>query len=116
MNWKIIALLGLAGVLPPLGSYALGASPLVSVVLWTLLAALVWVPVILRSRVAQPFVTLVLVGLVSGVAAGVVDVIMLGDPMLLVFALVVGAAWGALFGGVAAGIRRWRGPAVERPT
>lgn len=113
VNWKLIALLGLAGVLPPLGAYALGGSPLVSVALWTLLAALVWVPVVLRSGDASPFLTLVLVGLASGVCAGLVDTVMLGDPMLLVVALLVGAVWGALFGGVALGVRRWRGRAVQ---
>lgn len=112
VNWKLVALLGLAGILPPLGSYALGGNPLVSVVLWTLLAAFVWIPVVLRSGDAQVFVTLLLVGLASGVAAGLVDVVMLGDPMLLVFALFIGGVWGALFGAVAVGIQRWRGRAL----
>lgn len=108
VNWKLLVPLGLAGVVPPLATYAFGGSPVVSALLWTALAALLWVPAVLRAKDPTPFLTLLATGLVAGVAAGLVDVAMLGDPMLLAFAVTIGAVWGALFGGVAVGVKKWR--------
>ena len=113
MNWKLIVPLGLTGILPPLAGYLLGLDAntafLVSLALWTALAAAVWVPLTLRAGLPRVFVTLVLVGLVAGIAAGAVDVAFTGDPALLGVAVAVGAVWGAIFGAVALGIERMRG-------
>lgn len=112
MDWKLIIPLGLTGLVPPLAGYLLGLDAnlafAVSLALWTVLAAALWVPLGLRSA-GNVFLTLVAVGVVAGVAAGAVDVAFTGDPMLLFVALVVGTVWGALFGGVALGIRRFSG-------
>lgn len=112
MNWKLVVPLGLTGVVPPLAGHLLSLDPAVafpvSLALWTVLAAALWVPLALREG-GNVFATLVAVGAVAGVAAGAIDVAYTGDPMLLVVAIMVGLVWGALFGAVAVGIRRWRG-------
>ena len=108
MHWKLLVPLGLTGIAPPLATYALGGNPAIAAVLWTLLAAIVWVPLVLRAKEPSPFVAVLVVGVIAGVAAGVVDLAMSGDPMLLAMAIVIGAVWGALFGAIALGVRRWQ--------
>lgn len=111
MNVKLFAI-GLTGAIPPLLALALGlTSPLVLIVAWTALAALVWVPLVVRAKAPRPFLTLLGVGVVAGVAAGIVDALTTGDPMLFGMALVIGTVWGALFGAVALGWNRMRATA-----
>lgn len=107
MNWKIVVGLGLTGALPPAIAFAAGLGPALVLALWTALAALVWIPVMLRTHADRLFVGMLVVGVIAGIAAGIVDAATTGDPMLLVFGVVVGTVWGALFGGIALGIRRF---------
>ena len=101
MNWRVVVPLGLTGALPPVLALWMGGSPIVAAVAWTVLAAAVWVPAMVWTREPKPFVALLVVGVLAGVVAGSIDAVTLGDPMLLVMAIVIGAAWGALFGGIA---------------
>lgn len=120
---RLAALLGSTGLLPAALAFLPKHTPLLEFGTWTALAALVWVPLARRRR-APPFGTLLLAGVAAGVVVGVLqaattDWIVRADPSLgaatprlravfLVSALVIGAVWGALVGGIAVGLEKWR--------
>ena len=108
MNWKVVVPLGLTGALPPALALMMGGSPIVAAIAWTVLAAALWIPAILWTKEPKPFLALIAVGVIAGVVAGIIDTVTLGDPMLFVMALIIGAVWGALFGGIAHLIARRR--------
>ncbi|HLE97392.1 MAG TPA: hypothetical protein VI997_08485 [Candidatus Thermoplasmatota archaeon] len=115
------AALGATGVLPALNSVLQLSGPEVELVLWTALAAALWVPVV-RARRSPPFATLLAAGVVAGVVTGALQaslahvmfarndevaasfggVVTLAIRLqLLLSSVVIGVVWGALVGGAA---------------
>jgi hypothetical protein len=115
-----LALVGFTGFAPPLLAIALGGNPIVALVAWTVVAAAVWVPLVLRRAPARPVFATTVIGLVAGVCAGIVDAAydmmfvtgsLATGAQLFAFALVLGLVWGALFGAVARLVAQRRGGA-----
>lgn len=118
-------LLGLTGFAPPSIALAFAgsaAAPLVAIVAWTVLAAAVWVPYVLRHAPSRTLASTTVVGVVAGVCAGIVDasydmMFVTGSvatsAQLFAFALALGLVWGALFGGIAWLIARRRGASAR---
>lgn len=125
-----ILLIGLPGAFIGFGSlWGLWPS-IVEFLIWTAAGALLWTPLLLRRRVANPILTGALGGLASGLGAGGFQSLFLRTyaanhpelgltvdaatrALFLTSALAIGLAWGALFGGVAWGIARRRRGAVS---
>ncbi|MGL5817984.1 MAG: hypothetical protein ACRCYR_10500 [Phycicoccus sp.] len=123
LNWPLVLGLGAVGLIRPLATVTglddlLGrpATPL----LLTAAITAVWVLVVGTSRVREPVLTLVVVGLVyaaaSIVLSGVLSPILTGElqgPLAMPFAIVpvllVNAVWGLLAGVLALLVQRARG-------
>lgn len=122
--WALIAALGAIGLIRPVLSIAdaFESGPLekpVGPVLFTVLLAVVWVGAAVLLRVAQPVLTLVLVGVAYGLFAAVLNLSLqpfLADAELitvpgLLGMLVVNAVQGAILGLLAMGIQQATGRA-----
>lgn len=128
--WIFRASLGLVGLLIGLLSLTGAFGQAVEFGLWTLAAVAIWVPLVLARRDPRPILALAFAGLVAGILTGAVqaawaDALLannegyaasMGDDAtaavrmtLLASAIGVGVAWGALWGCVAWGVRKWRG-------
>lgn len=123
LSWSTILILAATGALMGvLSLFGLYGAP-VEFGLWTLLGAAVWAPLLLRT--GAPLLNGAVGGLAAGIATGAVQAVgirtyLANHPevagpasaalqmQFLGFAIVVGLVWGALFGGVALGIRKWR--------
>lgn len=108
--------LTLTGWIPPAAEFGL----------WTVVG-IGWVLLCRREGLARPIFILTFVGLLAGIQTGLVhglftetlvannpsyaediaEVTMAARGQLLLFAVVVGVAWGALFGGITWALDRW---------
>lgn len=123
LNWPLVIGLTAIALIRPLMSIAglddaLGkpATPLVL----TALISLTWILVVGLSRVREPVMTLVAVGVAYGLMAIVISGILspiltghlqgpLATPIAIIPLFVTNAVWGAVCGALALGLRRVRG-------
>jgi hypothetical protein len=126
---RLILGLGLTGALPATLSLFRLYSSVGELVVWTALAALVWIPLAARRRVEARIASMAMVGLVAGIVTGLIQtafahVIFARDPALakdwggvatfgvrleLFFLdVMVGITWGLVVGAVWAGVAALR--------
>ena len=129
ITWPLVIGLGALALIRPLLRItgiadALAPGPLAPVAT-TVLITVVWVAAVLIARVPRPFLTLLHTGVAYGVFAIALSAILspvldgrlqgpLTNPFALVTVLLLNAAWGAVAGGIALGIKRTTGQGTER--
>lgn len=129
ITWPLALGLGALALIRPLLRVtgiadALALGPLVPVAT-TVLITVSWIAAVLIARAPRPFPTLVLTGVTYGVFSIALSAVLspildgrlqgpLTDPLALVMVFLLNAAWGAVAGGTALGIRGLTGIGAER--
>jgi len=123
LNWPLILSLGVLALVRPLARIIedqanADLSPALPITL-TVAITVVWIAVVVPTRVRQPVLTLVCAGLTYGVLTiplSAVTSVLLNDrlegplamPIAIVPLLIINAIWGAVAGAIALAIRRTR--------
>lgn len=122
LNWPLLIILGLLGLVRPLARITLEGTQLPTPVIalgMTALVTLVWALGLGQSRAANPLLGGTITGLVYAVGAiilsGILSLILHGQlegplarPLAIVPMLLINAIWGAIAGGLALVVRRLR--------